>query len=202
MQNTQIPEHPELHEPWSEEMAEWYTEKYGEHACNHTTVELADVKPDDFLLDIGCGSGTAVREAASVLVTGQAIGVDFSPAMVAIATEKTKQHAQAQRIRFLLGEAGALPVSDGSQTVVTAINSFHHWRDPKAGLAEVVRVLAKNGRLVICEEIFGEERGPNHTMDARSLSDLLEKSGFSVTMSGVRRADDVDVTVAVARKTT
>jgi cyclopropane fatty-acyl-phospholipid synthase-like methyltransferase len=37
------------------------------------------------VLDIGCGTGAAVREAAPAV--GEAVGVDLSPAMVARAPE-------------------------------------------------------------------------------------------------------------------
>ncbi len=195
---TPPPERNDPDEPWSEEMAQWYAQHYGEHPCNHRTVALAALEPDDRLLDIGCGSGSAVREAARYLTRGQALGVDYSPAMIHIAEAETAGHTHADRIAFKVGEAGNLPTAEGSQTVVIAVNSFHHWPDRKAGLTEVTRVLAPGGRLVLGEEIFEDEHmGADH-MDEAGLRAILEENGFRVLTGGVHRAGDVDMTVITA----
>ena len=108
-----------------DEAAEWYVKNYGDHPTNRWTVELARLQPNDVALDIGCGSGTAVREAAARLIGGRAIGVDPSPAMLRIATEQTVGHEGRERIEFLQGYAGHLPLVEASVTVVWAINSIH-----------------------------------------------------------------------------
>ena len=43
-----------------DETAEWYAKKYGEIPTNRMAVELAGFNSDDVVLDIGCGSGSAV----------------------------------------------------------------------------------------------------------------------------------------------
>ena len=48
---------------WDEENAKWYAEKYGDHISNPITIRNANLNKDDHLLDIGCGTGTACREA-------------------------------------------------------------------------------------------------------------------------------------------
>ncbi|MDJ0838067.1 MAG: methyltransferase domain-containing protein [Acidobacteriota bacterium] len=193
-----MPERNGPNEPWSEEMAQWYAQHYGEHPCNHRAVALAALEPDDRLLDIGCGSGSAVREAARYLTRGKALGVDYSPSMIDIAEAETAGHDAADHIEFKVGEAGNLPAADRSQTVVIAVNSFHHWPNRKAGLAEVIRVLAPGGRLVLGEEIFEDEHmGADH-MDEAGLRAVLEENGFRVLSGGVHRAGDVDMTVITA----
>jgi precorrin-6B methylase 2 len=82
--------------------AEWYVRDYGNDPTNHVTVAVAELKPDDVVLDVGCGSGTAVREAAARLSRGRAIGVDPSPAMLRMAAELSASHA-ARAWSFLRG---------------------------------------------------------------------------------------------------
>jgi ubiquinone/menaquinone biosynthesis C-methylase UbiE len=54
-------------------------------------------------------------------------------------------------ITWAEGSAERLPVPDGSATVVWALATVHHWRDPALGLAEAYRVLAPGGRLLAVE---------------------------------------------------
>jgi ubiquinone/menaquinone biosynthesis C-methylase UbiE len=56
-----------------------------------------------------------------------------------------------ERVRVVDGTAERMPLEDGSATVAWAVASFHHWADPDAGLAELHRVLAPGGRLLIAE---------------------------------------------------
>ena len=61
---------------WDDQTAEWYVEHYGDHATNRMAVEHAQLQRDDVVVDIGCGSGEAVREAAARLQSGRATGIE------------------------------------------------------------------------------------------------------------------------------
>lgn len=174
----QIPEHTDFHAPWSDELAQWYAQKHGEHSSNYKTIEMAELNPRDTLLDIGCGSGAAVREAASYVTQGHAVGLDLSPGMIRIAQEKTPPD-MSKRATFMIGQATQLHIEDDSKTVVTAINSLHHWPDPMAGLEEVRRVLCPGGRLLICEDVLtAEEQSTRNTFDQAKVASLLRQAGF------------------------
>ena len=174
-----MPEHSNFHAPWSQELAAWYAENHGEHSSNRQTIQQAGLQPNDWLLDIGCGSGAAIREAGCYITTGEALGVDLSPAMVDIARKKTADHPAASRLYFQEGSAMNLPLPENSRTVVVAIHSIHHWEDVRAGLAEVARVLREDGRLIICEEILSQEEQKNRaTFTPDQTRKLLIECGF------------------------
>ncbi len=59
--------------------------------------------------------------------------------------------ADIDNVRFVEGEAGALPFDDGSVTAVLCTSSFHHYPDPAAAAREMGRVLTPGGRLVIAD---------------------------------------------------
>ena len=178
-------------EDWTDETAAQYVEKYGKDPTNRMTVEAAGLAPDDVVVDVGCGGGEAVRVAAERVVRGAVIGVDPTPAMIRIATEQTRDHPDAARIRFLEGPAEKLPLESGSARVALAINSLHHWEDPDLGLREVMRVLAPGGRFFIGDE---ETEGGAWSHAEGELSDpvhlrlLVERHGFEV----VRTSRHVD----------
>jgi ubiquinone/menaquinone biosynthesis C-methylase UbiE len=166
---------------FDDEMAEWYVMNHGDHPTNRMTVELAELAPDDVVVDVGCGSGEAVREAAQRLTRGRVIGVDPSPAMLRFARELTKEHERQPRIEFREAPAEKLPVPDNTATVVLVINSLHHWQDVDAGLAEVLRILKPGGRLFLGDEEVGNGRcghGEGKMTEPAYVLSLLERAGF------------------------
>jgi len=108
-------------------------------------VELAELGPDDRVVDIGCGPGTAVRRAARL--GASATGIDPAAVMLRVA----RALGTSDRVRYLDGRAEALPLDDGEATVAWSIATVHHWPDLDGGLAEVRRVLAPGGRFVAIE---------------------------------------------------
>jgi SAM-dependent methyltransferase len=109
-------------------------------------VDLASVTDADRVVDIGCGPGNAVRAAAGR--GARAVGVDPAPMMLRLARATTRDHG---KISWSQGSAEALPVADGWATVVWSVKTVHHWKDVTAGLAELRRVLAPSGRLLVIE---------------------------------------------------
>jgi ubiquinone/menaquinone biosynthesis C-methylase UbiE len=106
----------------------------------------AEVRPGDHLVDVGCGSGPAVRAALRRGATAD--GVDPSSAMLAVARRLTRPGRPA---RWCVGTAEAVPVGDGAATVVWSVATVHHWQDVAAGLAEAHRVLRPGGRVLAVE---------------------------------------------------
>ena len=186
-----------------EATAEWYAAHYGDDPTNEVTVECAALMPDDVVLDIGCGSGTAVREAAMRVVGGLAIGIDRSPAMLRIAAEKSAMHSARARIGLVEGDASELPAGDCSVTVAWAINSLHHWDNPMCGLREVHRVLSSQGRFLVTEDDhgdgkFGHAHGP--ISDAGFVMRALEKAGFEGVEMSKHIRDEATILVIACRR--
>jgi ubiquinone/menaquinone biosynthesis C-methylase UbiE len=100
---------------------------------------------DDVLLDLACGTGAAVRQAAPAV--RRAVGFDLSPEMIAQARQLA---ANIANVEFREGDvSGPLPFSDGEFTAIVCTTAFHHFPKPLDTIAETSRVLAPSGRLVI-----------------------------------------------------
>jgi len=101
----------------------------------------------DLLLDVGCGTGAAVREAAAV--ADRAVGADISPEMIRRAAELA---SGLPNVEFVVADSEALPFPDAAFTAVLCTASFHHYPNPARALAEMARVL-DHGRIVIADGI-------------------------------------------------
>lgn len=107
--------------------------------------DLTQISSEDRVVDIGCGPGNAVRTAARR--GARATGIDPSRSMLRVARATTRDRS----VRWAEGTAEALPVPDGSATVVWALATVHHWRDVTKGLTEICRVLSSGGRVLAVE---------------------------------------------------
>jgi SAM-dependent methyltransferase len=108
--------------------------------------DLAAVSDADNVVDVGCGPGSAVREAARR--GARVIGVDPAPVMLRLARALTRDRPG---ISWAEGTAEDLRLRGGSATVVWSLATIHHWSDITAGLAEVKRVLRAGGRFLALE---------------------------------------------------
>lgn len=118
----------------------------GRGAVARLAADLAGVSNTDRVIDVGCGPGTAVREAARR--GARAIGIDPAPVMLRLAEALTRQRGG---ITWAEGTAEDLRQPDASATVLWCVATVHHWKDVVTGLAEARRVLAPAGRLLAIE---------------------------------------------------
>ncbi len=85
---------------WDSETAEWYAAMYGEYATNRLAVDELDLPQNGVIVDVGCGTGSALRHAASIASKGCLIGVDPVPRMIEIARERSFGHPASSRIEY------------------------------------------------------------------------------------------------------
>lgn len=117
-------------------------------------VRLSGAGPGRQALDLCCGTGDV---AFALARTGAAVtGVDFSPAMLAVARARAQRQALA--VEFQEGDALELPFPDRHFDVVTISYGLRNLADFAAGVAEMRRVLRPGGRLLVLD--FGQPASP------------------------------------------
>ena len=111
---------------------------------------LGEGDKSDRVLDIGTGTGRlAIELAKSTKSQSNIIGLDLSAGMLKKAEEGVNREGLAERICFVQCSADRLPFADCTIDMVISYASLHHWLKPEAVIDEMVRVLKKNGRLII-----------------------------------------------------
>ena len=79
-------------------------------------LRVADVKPDDLVVDLGSGDGRIVIAAARDY-GARGLGIDIDPELVAVSTENARKAGVTNRVAFRQGDA--LNAEIGEATVVT-----------------------------------------------------------------------------------
>jgi len=178
---------------WNAETAEWYAAKYGEYATNRLAADAIEVALDAVVVDVGCGTGSALRRIAPRVPDGRLIGLDPIPRMVEIAQERASKDPNGHRIEFREAPAERLPLEDGSADVVFAFDSIDHWQDKAAGLREIRRVLRPQGRLVVVKD----GGLPGGAKAKQEFLTELDRSGLAVMQEEDLAEGDVTCTMWV-----
>mgnify|MGYP002726860173 FL=1 len=105
--------------------------------------ELA-LEPFEDVLDVGCGTGAVLELLHGEYPGKHLTGLDLTPKMIDAACAK-----QLGNVRFVVGDAEALPFEPQSFDAVLCSNSFHHYPHPERFFAEAARVLRPGGRLIL-----------------------------------------------------
>lgn len=117
-------------------------------------LEMMRIREGDQVIDVGCGPGNYTRHLARAAGEGLTVGLDASESMVAAAAAR----ADRDNLAYLRGDACAIPFADESFDVACSVGVIHMVEEPLVALAEMVRVLAPGGRLVVVASCARRER--------------------------------------------
>ena len=113
-------------------------------------VALAALAPGMRAIDIATGTGKVAATMGDIVGSrGEVMGVDVSPGMIGGAQ---KAYGRRPELRFVVGDAMALPADDGIFDAATIAFGMRNLPDYGRGFAEMRRVVRPGG-LVVCLEI-------------------------------------------------
>jgi ubiquinone/menaquinone biosynthesis C-methylase UbiE len=104
---------------------------------------IADLRPQERVLDVACGTGVLARAAAECVgPDGKVVGLDPDQGMLSVAAR------HAAKIEWRAAAAESLPFEDNTFDAVLSQFGLMFFRDPLRALCEVRRVLRPGGRAV------------------------------------------------------
>lgn len=116
--------------------------------------EFANIKPGDTVLDLGSGAGNDCFVArAETGESGKVIGVDFTPAMIALA-RRNAEKLGFNNVEFRQGDIEDLPLSDSSVDVVVSNCVLNLAPDKPKVFAEIMRTLRPGGHFSISDIVL------------------------------------------------
>jgi ubiquinone/menaquinone biosynthesis C-methylase UbiE len=127
-------------------------------------LEMSGVGPEDEVLDVACGPG--IVACAFAARAKHVSGIDLTPAMITRAAEIQREKGLTN-LTWQIGNVLPLPFPDASFSIVVSRYSFHHFLDPKAVFAEMVRVCRPGGTVLLADVTMAPEK--------RDFFDLEEK---------------------------
>jgi ubiquinone/menaquinone biosynthesis C-methylase UbiE len=161
-----------------------------ERALREMTVRLAQVKPGDSVLEVGCGTGTLTLAAKrDVGPAGRVVGIDIIPGMIELSQRKAAQ--ANEEITFQQGSIDGIPFPDDQFDVVMCSFMIFHMSEKTRtkGIAEAYRVLKPQGRLLVLDLALPTQALPRAIAkmlfggmlehDLHELLPSMEASGFS-----------------------
>jgi ubiquinone/menaquinone biosynthesis C-methylase UbiE len=148
--------------------------------------------PDDLVLDVAAGTGHAARQLARSVRA--VVALDVTPAMLR-AGQAAAAGEELTNVIFMRGEATALPFLDGTFDVVVSRFAGHHFADPAAVIAEMVRCTRRGGAVGFVDLVADDAlavadrqnhlerlRDPSHTRMLRGgeADEALAEAGLEV----------------------
>ena len=163
-------------------------------------LEMAQAGADDTVLDVASGPGLVACEFARRCT--QVTGIDITPAMIDQACKRQAEQGLSN-LNWQVGDVLPLRNADNCFSRVITRYSFHHFLDPRAVLAEMIRVCRPGGLVLVADVALAPDkadaydrmermRDPSHThaLTAPEFGALFLGSGL---MECRQSAYDVEI---------
>ena len=115
---------------------------------------LGEIRPGDYVLDIGCGSGVDALLAAKLVGgSGKVLGIDMTVEMIQKA-KANKKVMVIDNIDFQIGKVQDLTDMDDTFDVVISNGVFNLVLDKDEALQIAFRLLKPGGKLFIADQVL------------------------------------------------
>lgn len=141
--------------------------------------EAMNLKGDEVVLDIGCGTGFFAEPVAKRC--GKLIGLDISEDMLAMFRGRDGFENLGD-VELKQGDANDIPLENGSCDVAFHVCFLHEVRDVEKFHAEIRRVLKPGGRYLLADWHAWETGwGPpvDHRVSRESAMEWMKRDGFT-----------------------
>lgn len=129
-----------------------------EHGRLNTEVlDALDLRAGHQVLEVGSGTGHALREAARRAAPGHVVGVDVSELMADLARRLNHAAALRGEVEVRAGDIEALDLDGATFDRIFSVNCIYFWRDAEGVLAKLASALSPGGKLVLAFRPDGDD---------------------------------------------
>ena len=141
---------------WAAEGRDRGMEERHWHTAKHVLARMP-VESDNTVLDLGTGSGYALRALREAGNIRRAYGLDGAPEML----RNARGYTDDPKIGYIRGDFESLPFADESINHIFSMEAFYYASDPLQTLQEIRRVLRQGGTFY-CAVNYYEENVYSH----------------------------------------
>ena len=131
----------------------------GHEEATRLLIELAELVPDDEVLDVACGPGLVACAIAPNV--RHVVGVDLTPAMIDQARALQSRRGLSN-LEWHIADVSTLPFDNDQFSAVLTRYSLHHFVAPERVLSEMVRVATPGSRVVVADLVLPAEHGRDY----------------------------------------
>ncbi|WP_394220071.1 class I SAM-dependent methyltransferase [Halobacillus trueperi] len=145
---------------------------------NDWTLSFLDIGKGDTVLEVGFGSGAALKKSAT-FEPEALYGIDPSEAMVEMVLKKLNDQAYSKQIGIIHGEASHLLHFHKSLDKIYAVNTITFWDRPFEILCHLRTLLSEKGKIALTI-VPHEEGATDDTTEVLGgqMKNLLVKAGY------------------------
>jgi ubiquinone/menaquinone biosynthesis C-methylase UbiE len=114
-----------------------------------SVVEQLDIRPDDRVLEIGCGHGVAATLVCERLEEGHLTAIDRSAKMIQAATRRNAAYVEAGSAEFLVAPLEDLDLGDRCFDKIFTVRVGLFYREPERARSIAERWLAPGGEVFV-----------------------------------------------------
>ena len=165
-----------------------YSSRVGKLRMRARVIDALGLSGNERVLDVGCGRGLLLIEAAKRLPAGEAVGLDLwssrdlSGNRPEVAMENARLEGVEKRIRLETGDMRKMPFAEASFDAAVASLAIHNVPDRKgrsAAVKEIARVLRPGSRVALLD--FARTGEYLNTLRALGWTDV-RRTGYSLHM--------------------
>jgi SAM-dependent methyltransferase len=156
-------------------------------------VSIADLRPGEVVVDLGCGAGIdLILAARRITPGGKVVGVDFAQPMIERATQAVTEAGLTDFVQFVVGDLAESHLPDDFADAVISNCVINLCPHKEAVYRQAFRILKRGGRLAISDVAYSEKPPPEvksrfeatwagcvgGAMEEQAYFNLIKKAGF------------------------
>ena len=145
-------------------------------------IKNMEIKPTDYIADIGAGSGYHVFKMAPIANKGKIYAVDIQPEMLNAILTNTYFDTY-KNIELVQGDEQSVNLPENTFDKVLMVDVYHEFNFPKEMILSIKKSLKENGKIYLIEYRMEDDAVPIktiHKMSEKQAVKELKAAGFKL----------------------